>query len=304
MGRLIVGNSETFFSKGDSKQISTVDTESWSVLVGPYLQLKNSNQISATADETPDVSSTKNLLTARFDATTKFIVTPHAVWDRLNKLLFQHNNCQADKKNNNICDCSGSWVDIELDLVLNPVEETLNDNTAHLSIPVSSYLEKTSTSGKCLLLIKQWETDSNLDYTLGTSFLQNFYSVYDVDNSKILLADSHGFVPTAKHIDNTLLWVFVGVGIFLALLTIGILFAIFKRTRLTEEDLQILARRHPKEVPVKRNISYLVSSPREIESIQQITKSGRIQAPIGTPIHARVITSPQRNLTYSNHNLV
>lgn len=206
------------------------------------------------------------MLLARFDSSTKFMVVPLAVWGRLNQAVFSHNGCSEDSLKNTLCECSGTWKTIEFDLVKDPSATTLDANVATVKLPTSSYLEETS-SGKCLLLIKPRESDARIDYTLGTSVMQNFYSIFNLEKDSITLAISHGIVPARKSINNNFLIPFAIVASVLALLLTGILFAILRKVKLSQEDLTNASSEQKRQPPVQRNISYLVSSPREIESI-------------------------------------
>lgn len=104
-------------------------------------------------------------MTANFDSTTKFNVIPLAVWNRLNRVLFVHNQCVEDPIKNSICDChksSSSWTSIHFDFVIDPRENDLTDNVKSFELHPDSYLEEISAGpnkGKCLLLIKAWETE-------------------------------------------------------------------------------------------------------------------------------------------------
>lgn len=155
-----------------------------------------------------------------------------------------------------------------------PSLTTLDKNVVPVKLSTSSYLEEIS-SGKCLLLIKPRESDSNIDYSFGTSVMENFYTIFNLEDNSINLAISHGIVPARKSIDNNMLVPFAIVATVLALLLTGVLFFILKRVNMTEEDLSQVTHTNQssrvQQPPIQRNLSYLSStSPRESGTLSQI----------------------------------
>lgn len=123
-------------------------------------------------------------------------------------------------------------------LVVDPRKDTIVNNSAAFQIEPESYLEKINggkSNGKCLLLIKPSESKETSDFTFGTSFLSNYYSIYNFERKEIHLAHSHGFVPAALAIDNNYRIPFIIVGTILALLLVLLILCLLKGAKVGEE---------------------------------------------------------------------
>ncbi|EAR98540.3 eukaryotic aspartyl protease (macronuclear) [Tetrahymena thermophila SB210] len=297
MGRLLIGKNEKFFQNGDLQTFKVTEDEegqiNFGVTLGPYINAKGLKDISTVDSTLPDAQSTSNLNTVYFDSTSKYIVLPLVVFQRLNKQIFSFNGCSADQSGNYICDCessSSTYVPLIFSFINDPSKKTTENNSVKFTIQPSDYLEKINggaKSGQCLLLITSADNSETKDFHFGTSFLQNYYSIYNFDKKLISMAPSHGFVPSELTLDNNYRIPFIIVGAILGFLLVILILCLLKGVKVPQEE--------PYSDYIKPHqtttVSYLVRSPREVESIQQITKSIKSTAPIGTPIHARVINS-------------
>lgn len=89
------------------------------------------------------------------------------------------------------------------------------------------------------MLIKGNDGDANLDYVFGTSFLSNYYSVYNFDDNTILLANTHGLVPSEMNIDSNYAVPFAIVGGIVAVGGTAALLAILTKVKApTEAELK------------------------------------------------------------------
>jgi hypothetical protein len=124
---------------------------------------------------------------AILDSGNSYFNLPGAVYDDIYSKILNNTSCTQDEYTNLICKCPG-YEPHKWDRIF-PRLATSFDGTRY-EIPAQSYIMPQSNE-ECIVELHKMDEEYWNIYIFGLTFMENYYSVYDMENNRVGLALSN-----------------------------------------------------------------------------------------------------------------
>lgn len=138
-------------------------------------------------DDVPVYGSREKPHEAILDSGGSYLNLPSDVYNTIKNQILRKTDCFYDRFANLVCECKGydpdSWGEIF------PRLRTKIDDITYI-IPIKSYIMPTGNS-ECIVEMHSMDADYWEIYIFGLTFMENYYSVYDMESNRVGMALSN-----------------------------------------------------------------------------------------------------------------